>query len=132
MRQRFQGTECRLRSKEGGGRYETIDFAAGGCDCRRYVRATGLRPVNTLYVATKVQQSPWCWCWYGRGLVLAEQRPAGCLFGVSAEWVRFLPYSPTTTLSGSGVVPEFVDVNGNEMVANQIQVSLNIGESPSG
>jgi hypothetical protein len=78
--------------KEGGGRYETIDFAAGGRDCRRYVRATGLRPVNTLYVATKVQQSPCC-CWYGRELVLAEQRPASCLFGDSAEWVRFLPSS---------------------------------------
>ena len=65
----------------------------------------------------------WCWLSNGQPVVCSETPPNG---------FASCPPPPTTTLSGSGAVPEIVDVNGIDMVANQIQVSLNIGESPSG
>src|SRR6516162_10117390 len=54
----FRATGSSLRREEV--RHETIDFAAGGCDRRRYVRSTELRTVN-LYVGNKLRQEHHLW-----------------------------------------------------------------------
>jgi hypothetical protein len=62
----------------------------------------------------------WCWLHNGLPVVCSESAPNG--FAACVD----------TPLSGTELVPETVSVNGIDMEANQIQVSLNIGSSPAG
>ena len=63
-------------------------------------------------------------CWMSNG------QPNSCL---EVPPNVFASCAGATPLSGSGVVPDTLNFNGVDYgIANQIQVSLNIGESPSG